>query len=56
MRCAIFQINNNILISQQNNTNVTKESLYLPFTSRKMTPSIVQVFQNIHVLPHVHYF
>ena len=55
MRCAIFQINNNLLISQQNNNSFTKEFLYLPFTSTKMTPSITKVFRNIQVLPHVHY-
>ena len=50
----------NNLISQQNNNSFTKESLYHPFTSRKKKkkkrpPSITNVFQNIYVLPHVHY-
>ena len=35
MKCETFQINNNLLIGQQNNNSLTKESLYLSFTSKK---------------------
>ena len=38
MRYAIFQINNILLIRQQSNNSFAKESLYLFFTSKKMTP------------------
>ena len=50
-----IQINKNLLITQQNNNSFKKESLHLPFTSKKkMTPSITKGFRNIHVLPHAH--
>ena len=57
MRCAIFQINTNLLITERNINIFAQETLYLSFILKKILAlSIANIIQNIHFSPHFHYF
>ena len=54
MRCAIFQININLIIYRNINF-FTKGTFYHSF-EEKLALSITNIFRNIHFLPHFHCF
>ena len=50
MRCAILQINTNLLVIQQNINIFTQETLYPSLIQKKLDLSIASVFRNIPFL------
>ena len=56
MKFAIFQINTNLVVIQQNTNFYTRDFMSLVYFEKKFVLSAVNVCQNILFLPHFHYF